>query len=179
MTYSTPQRIGAPILALILAFSVAGSMRAEAHLLRRNAAESTDKIKPKFAPGMSKSLRRGVEVGFGTALSRLHRLPLCRALFDGLRLRANEVLGSTPYELAREPEIVARCRKKGVVAVSYVHGKRIHLCEGFYSLSLNERAVIIIHEALHGAGMSEWPSDPQASTAGEISLIVEKACLLD
>jgi hypothetical protein len=39
-------------------------------------------------------------------------------------------------------------------------------------------ATILIHEALHHAGMSEAPFDPQAPTAREITRMVKRSCAL-
>ena len=99
MTYSKRQRIGAPILAFSLIFSVAGSMRAKTRLSPRNPAESTGKIESNIAPGMSGTYRYHFRMGFSRALERLRQLPGCRGLFEDLRLSASEVLGNSLFAL--------------------------------------------------------------------------------
>ena len=50
------------------------------------------------------------------------------------------------------------------------------LCKRFASLGTMQAATLIIHEALHYSGMSEWPKDPQGLEPREINNMVKKAC---
>ena len=50
------------------------------------------------------------------------------------------------------------------------------VCRKFSRISKREGAMILIHEALHHAGMGEWPKDPKALTSQAINQLVEEAC---
>jgi hypothetical protein len=50
------------------------------------------------------------------------------------------------------------------------------LCRDFSQLTDLEAAVVLLHEALHHAGVTEWPLDPDARRSSEISADVGRRC---
>jgi hypothetical protein len=62
------------------------------------------------------------------------------------------------------------------LAYTLVGGAPTWLCRRFARLSDERAAAILLHEALHHAGMDEWPHDPQAAPASAINELVEDAC---
>ena len=63
-----------------------------------------------------------------------------------------------------------------MAAYTAVGLSQIVVCEHFNTLPRRTKIAVLIHEALHNAGMSEAPVDPDGMTAEEISKMVEEAC---
>ena len=63
-------------------------------------------------------------------------------------------------------------------AFTEVGGSAVVVCPSFSHLSDSEAAIILIHEALHFAGQTEYPSDPAAPNALAITERVMKGCQL-
>lgn len=135
----------------------------------------TNLPEPICGPGFSAVQRWHLGAAFDAAFQSLERRPACRALFDGLEQDPFTALAGTLYEPARGALAKAYCRG-AVAALTVVHGQRTRLCEAFQRLSKRDQAVLLIHEALHRAGMGENPPDPTAPTAREISARVRRAC---
>jgi hypothetical protein len=118
-----------------------------------------------------------LNLAFALALERVQGNGTCSALFDSLRTNPASVLLRTVYEPAQTSTDMALCRP-GVIAVTEVDGNRTRLCPSIRGLSHQRLATILIHEALHHAGMSEAPFDPQAPTSREITRMVKQSCAL-
>jgi hypothetical protein len=121
--------------------------------------------------------RWAFNAAFNSAVKRVHGRRSCGDLFGGLKLRGVEALGGTRYQPARTPSDLVLCQG-GVSAVTSIHGRETRLCYQFKILSQNDKAAILIHEALHAAGLSERPHDPEAPTSREITAMVKSACAL-
>ena len=52
------------------------------------------------------------------------------------------------------------------------------LCPSFGDLSSKQAAVVLIHEALHHAGLTEQPADPLGMTPDQRNQLVEASCRL-
>jgi hypothetical protein len=65
---------------------------------------------------------------------------------------------------------------QSAAAFTWVGGFHTRLCRRFTSLSDERAAMTLIHEALHHAGLTEKPKDPEAMTAREIDNLVDDAC---
>jgi hypothetical protein len=57
-----------------------------------------------------------------------------------------------------------------------VGGSTVGLCAQFGRIPVAEAAQVLIHEALHNAGLSEQPHDPDGLTPDEIDDMVARAC---
>jgi hypothetical protein len=111
------------------------------------------------------------------AIKRLEKDEACRALFDDLILDGLQALGRSRYQSPGSAPERAYCAR-GVAAYTAVGRSRVVVCEHFRTLHRRTKAAILIHEALHTAGMSEAPHDPGGKTSGEITEMVEEACSL-
>ena len=64
----------------------------------------------------------------------------------------------------------------GVTAFTQVGSRVTRLCPSFGDLDREAAALLLIHEALHSAGMPESPSSAGALTPSEINRMVKRAC---
>ena len=113
------------------------------------------------------------------ATKRVRKNQRCRSLFDPYTTNGVEAFELTSYHLAGPGSRVDACGQQGVVAFTTVGGHRTHLCSAVFSrLNTPRAATVLIHEALHRAGMSEWPLDPEGKTSAEINLMVQRSCNL-
>ncbi len=132
---------------------------------------------PKILSGFTSTERMSLTVAYGSAAKKIRNLPSCSALFDNLALDGMEALHRTYYEPATTPSDRALC-VQGAVALSGLGGRRTRLCDSFKTHSRRDQAAHLIHEALHVAGMSEKPVDPNGLTPHEITVLVKAACRL-
>ena len=111
------------------------------------------------------------------ANNRLSTVASCEKMFDDLGANGANVLSATTY---RDGGGSSKCTSRpGAAAVTDVGAYTVFLCgSNFTRLSANGAATIVIHEALHSAGMSENPPDPNAKTSAEISAMVQANCSL-
>ena len=109
------------------------------------------------------------------ALERLGREEECRELFaergaDGARL-----LLDADYRVARPGEAGGLC-EQGASAFTGMTSGRTAFCQSFLKLPAHRRAIVLLHEALHVAGMGQHPLHPGAMTAREINGVVARSC---
>lgn len=116
-----------------------------------------------------------LKIAFRKAVKKLARKERCRALFDDLGLDGLQALGRSRYQPVRSAADREHCTS-GVFAYTVVGHDRIMLCRRFHSLDEGGKVAVLIHEALHTAGMGEAPSDPAGMTSEAIHEMVEKAC---
>jgi len=113
------------------------------------------------------------------AAQKLIQESSCRAIFSPLTSNPMQALELTSYHLAGVGQETQACQAQGVVAYTTVGGHRTHLCPPlFEQLNTQQAAVVLIHEALHRAGLNEWPPDPNGLTSAEINLMVQRSCNL-
>jgi hypothetical protein len=108
------------------------------------------------------------------ALRRLKDEPGCRAIFARLGTTGEDALAGAVYRDAGEG---GDCSGK-VRALTCVGCPQIRLCRSFAELNVTGAAVIVLHEALHTAGMRESPALPDALTAWQINQVVTQNCRL-
>jgi hypothetical protein len=172
----------AAIVLLIAGTALMGSEMASAKSRRSRGKVAQARFgieipRPDIGPGMAAPDRWAFTAAFRSAIQRIHEHGSCSDLFLELDLTGPEALSGTHYELARTPERIALCQG-GVSAVTSIRGNKTSLCYHFKVLSQNDKAATLIHEALHTAGLSEWPVDPGGSTPREITAMVKSACSL-
>lgn len=115
---------------------------------------------------------------YGRAMKRLEKVESCRALFDDLDLDGVQALGGSTYRPVQSDAERAYCAR-GVYAYTAVGHNRIMICRHFFRVQeARTKMAVLIHEALHTAGMGEAPANPDCMTAEEITAMVEKACRL-
>lgn len=116
-------------------------------------------------------------MAFRLAAERLGDSPRCAAMFsrlgaDGLaRLRENRYLPAAGTGVER-----VCSRGVGAAAFTTVGNSRTVICPGFGRLDPKQAAVIVLHEALHSAGLPESPQTPGAMTSAEINDWVADRC---
>jgi hypothetical protein len=140
---------------------------------------------PWVHPSMAPELEAPLRAGFAIAVERLVAHEACRELFARLGADPFEVLASGLYfpvdSYRREVEVcgrnaVANSLAASNMAYTTVGGRATFLCRQFRNVSGEQAAVVILHEALHHAGLTEWPDDRLAMTSREITTMVEQAC---
>jgi hypothetical protein len=131
--------------------------------------------KPTLHGSFSASVIDVLSEGFILALDRVRHAPACRTLFENFAVSGNERLISTFYSPPRAELTHTSC-DEGALAFTHVGSPVTHLCQQFGTLSPEEAAVVLIHEALHFAGMPEAPSTEGAMTSHEISVLVHGVC---
>ena len=103
----------------------------------------------------------------------------CREMFLSLTDDPLEALHVTSYHLAGVGPETEACEAQGIVAYTTVGGHRTHLCPPLFErLNTRQAAIVLIHEALHRAGLSEWPPDPNGMTSNQINAMVQSSCNL-
>jgi len=119
-------------------------------------------------------VRSRVESSFALATLRLKDLPECAGLFSDFGANGLEVLSSTLYYPASAAQEKRACR--GAWGYTTVGTAPTYLCRRFSRMSEKKGAMILIHEALHHAGMGEFPQDRNALSSAAINSLVEDAC---
>jgi len=119
--------------------------------------------------------RKKISDAFELALEKVREVPECRELFTGLGSDGTDALARVvflPVGKAQARDGVCR----GSSAYTLVGGGPIWVCRDFKRLSDEQAAMVIIHEALHHAGLSEYPQDPDGMTSNAINGLVMEQC---
>ncbi len=104
---------------------------------------------------------------------RLETRTECSTLFDDLDQTGPAALNAMVVDLNADPSVCQR----GVAATTQVHGNSVSLCRQWLPrLDRHQLAMLLIHEALHHAGLGEAPTDPEAPTSRAINRMVSKRC---
>jgi len=149
---------------------------------RRKSEVQTETVQlripePQIGPGMASNDQFVLSVAFRTAVKRIHEHKSCQELFLGLNLDGIRALSLSHYHLALSDSDQELCRR-GAKAVTGIGRAQTRICTTFSRLSRNAKAAILIHEALHTAGLAEAPQSPDAQTSVEITHRVKAACAL-
>jgi hypothetical protein len=132
-------------------------------------------IDRRISAEMSQKNRDQLIVAFEVALERVQKMEECRDLFTELGAEPMATLsGVTFYPMGRREALPNMCR--GADAYTMVGGGPTWLCRDFWRLSDKRAAMIIIHEALHHAGLTEWPRDPDGMRSVAINRMVAERC---
>ena len=96
-------------------------------------------------------------------------------MFAALGADGIEVLNATSYfpvaYPVRRTKLCPRSPAHTVVGASATW-----LCPEFKRLPVERAALVLIHEALHQAGLTEYPSDRDATTSLAINKMVKRKC---
>lgn len=125
-------------------------------------------------PGLDLRQNAKLRSAHKLAARRVQEHPSCISLFEGTGRSGVSTLSSMEFSL-QGGDI---CRR-GVVATTTVGGTVTQLCSDWLPrLDRHELATLLIHEALHQAGLSEWPHDPEGMRSQEINEMVSSRCEL-
>ena len=149
------------------------------------ASGSEIEARPWIHPSMPEGVRSRLEAGYALAVARLYESATCRELFARLGADPFETLAAGLYfpvdSYRREVEVCGRnlaANSRGAENLAYTKagGAPTFLCRHFAWVTTETAAVAVIHEALHHAGLTEWPADRLAMSSPEITAMVEAAC---
>jgi hypothetical protein len=132
---------------------------------------------PMLHPRLPGRVTAVLNVALPLAREQLRSHPSCRALFDHFGADGVAKLDDTSYYPAGRQQESRYCHGSSH-AVTEVGGSAVVLCRSFGGLSAEEAAILLIHEALHFAGQSEYPIDPGAPDSIEITRMVMEGCRL-
>ena len=133
--------------------------------------------RPEIGQGLTPKQKLFLRAAYRAAIARLNEKESCRKLFEGLDFEGVHAIGRHSYQQAESPGEKARC-DGGIDAFTVLGQSRILICRQFHSLPQRRMTVVLIHEALHTAGLSEAPHDPNGLTSPEITRMVSLACSL-
>jgi len=132
--------------------------------------------KPRISERINSRVANKLEIAFDLALERLEEHPECRSLFVELDSDGTEMLSTTLYyPAALKLERDLCCQAEGYTTVG---GAPTWLCRRFSKLPDQRAAMVLIHEALHHAGLGERPLNPDGPSSHEINDMVTEACRL-
>ncbi|HNX48993.1 MAG TPA: hypothetical protein PKL08_02420 [Thermoanaerobaculaceae bacterium] len=131
-------------------------------------------VRPRIAGALSLRERHALARSYSLAVERVVSQPACRSLFARLGTDGAAMLART-YYLRAGVEGKEACAG-GTVAFTHVRDHRCWICPGFSNLSDSAAAMILVHEALHLAGMREEPDGKGALSSFGISRLVARSC---
>jgi len=176
----TPKQAATKMMALGLFLSASIQADQAPDVGRQQDAKRKTKLAVRnlqIGSGLATSDVFALRAAYSTAIKRLDGDASCRALFDELHLDGLQALGRNHYQPARSAAEQTHC-KGGVAAATGVGLSQVLICERFKSLPRPSKVAVLIHEALHTAGLNEAPYDPHGKTSREITEMVKKACSL-
>ena len=132
---------------------------------------------PTLHPLLSKRVKAKLHGAIPVAVKHLRNYRRCQGLFDRLGANGIAKINATSYYPAGAKQERRYCRG-GSQAITTVGGSDVVLCRSFGRLSNQQAALILIHEALHFAGQSEYPLDASAPNGVAISRMVMRSCRL-
>ena len=146
--------------------------------VHRSSIEDGATLQPWIHPRMSDDLRSRVEVAFEIAAQRVQQVEACDELFTEFEADAAETLGNALYWPVRSyRDVKERCGRQNL-AFTVVGSRLTFICPDFERVSDLRAAQIIIHEALHNAGLKEKPqyAGVGVKSPAAIDSMVAKAC---
>ena len=135
-------------------------------------------IEPRIHTRMNDGLRDSVDVAYEIAAQRVQEVESCSDLFSGLGVDALETLASAHYMPVFSYRDAKELCGGRTLAFTVVGSPLTFICTDFERLSDQDAAKIIIHEALHTAGLKESPQyrGRGIKTSREINSMVAKSC---
>jgi len=139
------------------------------------AGFSSPPAAPNERAGLPFAVSLTLRQAFPVALRRLLAVPDCRGLFDGLSVGGDAALRRTLYYPPSALGFDRPCRLGGI-AFTATGRVQTGLCPRFAVLPVERAALVLIHEALHFAGLPESPPTPGAMTSTEINDRIAERC---
>ncbi len=128
--------------------------------------------------GMTNRVERKLQYAYPLALQRVREVDTCRDLFAKLGADGVATLDATLYRPAESERELEICSFTSALAFTGIGRSHTRLCDSFGGQARQTAAMILIHEALHSAGMSERPHDPTALNSVQINRLVRTSCNL-
>ncbi len=159
------------LVLCVLAVTVAPAFGGDLESVDGDEALGVPRVMGALAPKVRIKLQRAYLV----AVDHVRNNPECRDLFAELGANGLEKLSTTLYSQSTA-RVERRFCQGGVNAIAFIESPLVRLCRRFASLGVEQAATVLIHEALHFAGMGEWPRDPQGLNSREINALVKRSC---
>jgi hypothetical protein len=129
---------------------------------------------PWISHTMPESVQEKLQTAYDIAVTRVREVPQCAGLFSSLDAAGSEALTRTLYYPANPHLEKKLCR--GASAFTRVGVSQTYVCRRYSSLNTDYAAMLLVHEALHHAGLTERPQDRRAMSSKEINEMVTEAC---
>ena len=126
---------------------------------------------------MNDAMRSKLTAAFAVATSRIEGSPECAALFAALDADGVEMLVGSLYFPAPPARRAGTCRQ--AVAYTFVGEAPTFLCSGFSAMTDDDASLVLVHEALHRAGLPESASQSGARSSAAVNDLVQVACGLN
>jgi len=139
-----------------------------------SSAAQSPSTTPWIQATMNADIRSKLAAAIPLAAARVESSPECAGLFAELGADGAQVLAGALYFSAPHLHIDQICRR--ATAYAYFGQQPTFLCSSFASLNDENAAMVLIHEALHHAGLPEGPAAPGGMGASAINEMVRKAC---
>lgn len=134
--------------------------------------DATEPVSVRQLRGLDARMTVTLRAAHKLASQRVAERSTCGALFGFGDEPGEQILRNMRFGV-EEGEACSR----GIAATTTVGGSLTRLCRPWLPrLDRHELAALLIHEALHQAGLSEWPHDPDAMTSQQINRLVSKEC---
>ena len=180
-----PARCRQIALLILVGYALLNGAPADASTNRTTVTSSpaaTPRLQPseisaRASSSLSRQVDRRLQQAFDLALVHLEAHPACDRLFEHLENLALDSMSLTLYAPA-SARLEDRLCRRGVSAFTTVGSRVTYLCRGFGGLAAPRAAAILIHEALHLAGLPESPVHPGALASAEINEMVASSCRL-
>ena len=136
--------------------------------------ETPQDLKPWIGIKTRANVRRKIEAAFEIAVRQIRDVESCESLFAELGADGVEMLETALYFPATAYRESTLCRK--AVAATHVGGSPTVICREIASYSDEEAAMVLIHEALHHAGLTESSGSRKSNISEVINHTVGKRC---
>jgi hypothetical protein len=173
----TPQRL--PI-AWVAAVLILAPMAADGQVPDPRAPDTATgpsagpPIEPWIHPSMPEHVKEKIQAAFEIAIERVREVPECAGLFTQLGADGEEMLKKALYFPAGPFRETTCCRRS--LAATEVGGSTTWVCRRVASHCDGHVAVALLHEALHHAGLTEYPHDRQGLCSDAINAMVIRSC---
>jgi hypothetical protein len=139
------------------------------------SAEDRPAARP-LVQGGGAVLTAAVRTARSIALERIDRELECRDLFAARGADGARLLLDADYRVAQPGEAGGLC-EEGATAFTGMTTRRTAICgDAFLKQTPHVRATILLHEALHAAGMGQHPHHPDGMTPRQIDAMLGKSC---
>lgn len=168
---ASARRCGGTVALVLLSVAATPAVGVDPAGMNTAAVRTEPNLRRGFLPEVAVKIR----FGYRLAITRARTIPTCAALFQELGSDPIELLGRSLYCPATLHGGGHLCAN-GALAFTPIGSPVTWVCDRFKDLSREEAAMVLLHEALHFAGLRERPPDPDAMTASEINGMVEDRC---
>ncbi len=163
------------IVCVVILFSTIATTWAADSIEMQVSIAVNETVQPWIHGGMNDGLRDSVEVAFEIAAQRVQEIETCSDLFAEFGVDAMEALDKAVYMPVFSSHKVKKVCGRNL-AYTFVGAPTTFICPKFERVSDQHAAMVLIHEALHTAGLEEAPTTPGAKTSQQINSMVAKSC---